>query len=255
MQNSALLERLLEARRTHTLIDDLPPSARPATLDVAYATADALADALGVKTVGWKIGAAAKRGQRALGLQEPFAGRVFQGTVFATPASLSVGSDLLTIGAEFVLRVARDLERAERFDALSIREVIEAAYPALELNHPNFREPMKIGGLSLIADNGVGIGLVLGDAISNWRTAELNAHPVSLERVGDAAHRGCGRDIGFDAFAAVAWLANDRAKRNDPLRQGQFISSGDLVGAIEAGAPNRILADFGPFGFIQLDLQ
>lgn len=254
MVNPLLLKRLLEARRTRTLIENVSDDARLDSLDDAYATSDALAHALGKNTVGWKIGAATERGQRALGLSEPFGGRIFHGTVLHSPARLQVGEKVLTIGAEFVLRIARDLNAAETFDAETVRVVIDAIHPALELNHPNFREPMTVGGLYLIADNGVGIGLVLGDEIKNWRARDLHSHMVSLD-AHETQHRGCAHDIGFDAFAALAWLANDRAKRGAPLRAGDLISSGDLVGAIEAGANTRVVGEFGDFGMVELALE
>ncbi len=51
MINQHLLRKLIAARRMGTLIDALPPEARPTSLDEAYATADALAESFGRSVV------------------------------------------------------------------------------------------------------------------------------------------------------------------------------------------------------------
>lgn len=253
--NKPLLSLLKDVRRNGHIIQTLPPEAKPASLNEAYATADALAAWVDDAVVGWKIGASVARGQQALGLTEPFAGRVFGQRFVANGGGIRPLLNELTTGAEFTCQIARDLGVEERFDADSIANVVSAIYPSLELNQVSYADPMAAGGWCIVADNGFNDGLVVGDEIGDWQPAaarleigRLVAAPVSFYLDGELQGTGCAADIDFNPLAALAWLANDRAQRGDPLRAGQLVATGDLVGAIEAGRGSEVVADFGIYG-------
>jgi 2-keto-4-pentenoate hydratase len=251
---TALLDLLVAARRSGELVADVPPEVKPTTLDDAYAIADALAKALEGETVGWKIGASISRAWERLGLHEPFGGRIFASTVYESPASIADIPGTLTIGAEFAMRIARDLGMNETFDSDSIRAVVGAVYPVLELNRPDYAAPMEVGGLSLIADNGVNVGLVRGAPMTPWQQIELSQVKVTFRVNGEEKSSGTAADIHFTPFTALAWLANDRARRSDPLKTGQFVSTGDLIMNVEANQGDHVAADFGSFGIVELHL-
>jgi 2-keto-4-pentenoate hydratase len=251
-----LLAQLLAARRDGRLIEAVSADMRPATLQDAYDTADRLAALTGRSVAGWKIGATTPRGQKALGLSEPFGGRIFADTVWHSPAVLAGVQGVLTIGAEIVLHLNRDLDaRPAPLDAAAVATAVDRVGPALELNQPSFRDPFLAGGLCLIADNGVNVGLVLGEARPALRTLHLTTLAVSLSLNAEVRSHGCAHDTGFDPLEALAWLANDRARRGDPLRAGQWISTGDLVGPVEARAGDTVEGNFGPLGVVRLELQ
>lgn len=250
MTRAALIELLREAHRTGRVIAAPPPELRPAGLDAAYALADELTS--GRTTLGWKVGAANARGQRALGLDEPFAGRVLEGTLLATPVSLAHVGQPLTIGAEFGYRLARDLTLDERFDAQTIAAVLDALVPCLELNWASYGDPFGLGGLWIVADNGFNVGLVLGEPVVAWREVDVAGTTVRFQRNDDAPVVGSPGETAFNPLAALAWLANDRAARGDPLRAGQVVATGDFIGAIEAGPGSRVRADFGAGGVVEL---
>jgi 2-keto-4-pentenoate hydratase len=251
---SPLIDRLIAARRTGDLIADVPPDDKPATLDDAYQIADRLAMQSNEAVAGWKIGASIPRAWERLGLREPFGGRIFAPTVYRSPAALTDARGTLTIGAEFAPRLARDLHAEETFTAESVRSVVEMIYPVLELNRPSFAAPMEVGGLSLIADNGVNIGLVLGAPIPVWRQVDLADVHVMFRVNGVEKTSGRAADIGLNPYEALAWLSNDRARRGDPLRAGQWVSTGDVIFNIEASAGDHVQADFGRFGIVELRL-
>jgi 2-keto-4-pentenoate hydratase len=269
--NKPLLTQLIKVRQEGRVIETLPLEARPSSLDEAYGTADALAEWIALPVVGWKIGASMARGQQALGLNEPFGGRVFAGRVYESGAAVRPFLPTFTIGAEFTCRLSRDLQPGETFDAETITHVIDAIYPSLELNQVSYADPMGVGGLCIIADNGFSAGLVLGKEIEDWRLgdweiahqyairntqyAKLMQTAVTFSLNGAVQGRGCAADIQFNPLAALAWLANDRAKRGDPLRAGQLVATGDLVGAIEAGRGSGVVADFGELGKVELVIE
>lgn len=254
MSNDALLTLLINARQNARLIDVVPPAAQPVSLDEAYATADALAAWTGDTVVGWKIGASVPRGQQALGLEEPFGGRVFARRVVPNGGSIRPVLAELTIGAEFTCRIGRDLGDDERFDATTIASVVDAVYPSLELNQVSYADPRGAGGWCIVADNGFNDGLVLGPEIHFWELSQLMQQPVAFYREGELQGEGCAADIGFNPLEALAWLANDRARRGDPLRAGHLIATGEFVGAIEAGRGCMVAADFGELGFVSVEI-
>jgi 2-keto-4-pentenoate hydratase len=245
MSNTPLIDQLVAVRQHHRLIADVPEDEKPHTLDEAYAVADALAAEIGQPVAGWKIGASIPRAWQHLGLTEPFGGRIFADTVYSSPALLEDTPGTLTIGAEFALRIAQDLSTdVQDYTAESIRTMVDAVYPVLELNRPSYERPMEIGGLSLIADNGVNYGLVHGEPIPDWQSVDLQQVTVTLVLNDEDHSQGIAADIGFDPVAVLAWFANDRARRGDPLRKGQLISSGDLIGPVEANPGDRVIARF-----------
>lgn len=252
--NETLLALLIGVRQNGRPLETIPPASQPASLDEAYATADALARWIGQAVVGWKIGASVARAQQALGLAEPFAGRIFAGDVVANGGMVRPLLPTLTIGAEFTCRLGRDLGPAERFEATTIAGVITAVYPSLELNQVSFAHPLEAGGLCIIADNGFNAGLLLGQPLPAWEIESLMNQAVAFYRDEQLQGSGYAADIAFNPLEALAWLANDRAQRGDPLRAGQLVATGDLVGAIEAQRGSMVMADFGAWGQVQMEI-
>jgi 2-keto-4-pentenoate hydratase len=253
MSQPDLITLLQAAHATNRVIATPPPALRPVDLDAAYALADRLAG--GRATLGWKIGAANARGQRALALAEPFAGRVLDGTLHPSLAQLAFADRTLTIGAEFAYRLARDLRADERFDAERIASVVDALVPCLELNWASYGDPFGLGGLWIVADNGFNVGMVMGEPLPAWRDVDVARTTVHFQRDDDPPLVGSPAAANFDPLAALAWLANDRARRGDPLRAGQLVATGDFIGAIEAGPGSRVRADFGSIGRVELRLE
>jgi len=252
-KGAMLLDLLREAHANGRAIQAPPAGLRPAGLDAAYALADALAE--GRATLGWKIGAANARGQRALRLDEPFAGRVLDGTLLASPGRLRHAGQPLTIGAEFGYRLARDLAPGERFDARTIAAAVDALVPCLELNWASYADPFGLGGLWIVADNGFNVGLVQGEPVTSWREVDVAGTTVRFQRDDGPPSVGSPGQAGFDPLEALAWLANDRGRRGDPLRAGQVVATGDFIGAIEAGPGSLVRADFGLLGVVELTVQ
>ncbi len=255
--NESLFSLLKSVRQNGRILQTIPAEARPASLSEAYATADALAAWIGEPVVGWKIGAATARGQQALGLAEPFAGRVFQSRFAANGGSLRPLLGKFTIGAEYTCRIGRDLRIEERFDAETIVEVVTAVYPSLELNQVSYADPIGAGGWCIVADNGFNDGLVIGKQVASgkWQVEALMQQSVAFYLDGACQSTGCAADIAYHPLATLAWLANDRARRGDPLRAGQLVATGDLVGAIEAGNGRVVAADFGKYGKVKVVIE
>ncbi|MCW5773967.1 MAG: fumarylacetoacetate hydrolase family protein [Rhodospirillaceae bacterium] len=251
----AAVSLLAAARAGGALIERWPDGLAPRDLADALAIQEAWAQRRGTAAVGWKIGATAPALQAKIGLAEPFYGRIFAGTIHAGGTRLPAGGGHNILEAEFAVRLGRGLPRVPGgYDRDDMADAIEAVLPAIEINRPSFRTPFAMRGWDVIADNGSNAGLVLGEAIADWRRHDLAASEVSFRLDGAECARGSGAAVMGHPFAALAWLANARAAQGAPLAAGEIVATGSTVGFAPAKAGQRAVADFGRFGEVSLHL-
>jgi 2-keto-4-pentenoate hydratase len=243
---------LAEARRTGRPIDALPEAAAPRDVPEALAIQDALAKHIGGATIGWKIGATQRGLQAKLGLAEPFYGRIFAGTVRATGCEISGATCQLILEAELAVRLARNFDpsRAD-WSAQSVAIAVDDVVPCIEINRPSFRNPFAMRGIDVIADNGSNAGLVLGAPIADWRRHDLAAIAVVFRISGVERASGIGANVMGHPLDALAWLANDRARRGTPLAGGDIVATGSLMGFVAAKPGDVAEADFAGHGIVR----
>jgi 2-keto-4-pentenoate hydratase len=256
MADSARIEAaadiLAAARREGRLIEGLPPAAAPRDLAEAIAIQDALARRNGT-VVGWKIGATAREVQAKIGLDHPFFGRVFAGTLRDSGAMLPAGGGHNILEAELAVRLARDCT-GTAYDTESIAAAVESVRLCIEINRPSFRAPFAMRGLDVIADNGSNAGLVLGAPVPDWQIADLAAVRVEFRINGQERARGTGAAAMGHPFAALAWLANERARLGAPLRAGDIVATGSLMGFAAAKGGDTAEAEFPGIGTVSVRL-
>jgi 2-oxo-3-hexenedioate decarboxylase/2-keto-4-pentenoate hydratase len=227
-------EMLFAARRDHAPIAALPEACRPGGLDDGYAVQQALVAAFGQPTSGWKIGCTSPLAQQLLGTDAPFAGRMFRPWTFETPAELPVADfPLRGVECEIAVRLGADLpDRGTPYDADGVAAAIAAVYPAIEVIGPAYAGDawMKVGVASIVADLGAHGAEVLGPAVSDWQGHDLAKQPVRLLVDGEPEVSGVGADALGHPLNAVAWLANERIARGEPLGAGELISTGSCTG-------------------------
>jgi len=235
-------------------LERLPADCAPGDTDAAYAVQDALAGRLGLTHAGWKIGCTSAAAQEMLGVDHPFAGRLFAETVYDSPAALAA-ADFAHRGleAEFAFLLAADLPAVNGpYDAASVAPAVAALVPAIEIVDPRFADARAAGGLALIADNGAHGALVRGAAIADWQGLDLVGAAVALSIDGAEVGRGTGAEPLGHPLNALAWLANERLRRGDALRAGQLVTTGTCTGLVPAGPTSRAVADYGPLGTVEL---
>ncbi len=241
-------DALRVAHRDGRPIAAVPRTWCPATVDEAYRVASHLTQGRG-RTAGWKIGATAPAGQGALGLDEPFYGRVFAESVYRSPALVPAVKRVFGFEPEPAFVIGRTLmPRVEPYTSADLRGAVAAFAPALEIVWPAFEQPMQVGGLCLIADNGVNAGAVLGDAKPVPAADELRDLHVRVMVDGvETATGRADRALG-DPLAALVWLANTLRTHGLALEQGQFVCVGALTPPTSLRPGSRVEADFGRYG-------
>jgi len=245
---------LASLRRLRMRGDALPVASRPETYDQALDVQDRIVELACAPVIGWKIGCTSRAAQDYLGIPHPFPGRVFGDTTFDSPAALP--ADMFTqrgIESEFILILKHDLPPpGEPYTGDDVASAVAAVAPAIEVIEPRYRDWLRVGLASAIADNGGHGALIRGSAKQGWPVEALDQHPVTLSVDGEQIAEGSGAEVLGHPLEALAWLANQLNARDDMLRAGQLVTTGTCTGYHEVAEGSDVIADFGELGRVMV---
>jgi 2-keto-4-pentenoate hydratase len=214
---------LLNARRTQTPIQDLPPELRPTTLAEVYAIQDDIA--LAYEPVGgYKIGAPTPDAT-PLYAPMPLAWIAPSGATLSGPQWRYRGLE-----AEIAFQLGEDLPPREtpytREEALA---AIATCHPVIEVLESGLIDPPAADRMSMLADLQMHGGLIYGPPVPDWRLIDWNAEPVSLAVDGTLRVERTGSNTSGDLLKLIPWLANNPT-RTRGLKAGQWITTGSWTG-------------------------
>jgi len=230
---------LVAARRTVKLLDALPASCRPHTLDDALAIQDATLAVLGETIAGWKVSVVDGRVVRA----PIMASRVVDSGAEVKAASMP----LLGIEAEIAFRFERDLPPGKH----SYEDVAAAvtAFAAIELVDSRFRDFQAVTAQERNADFVTNGGFVRGPSAVNWRKLDLTNIAVTLTIGGEVIVKHTGGHAAGDPLKPAVALANDLPAG---IRAGQFVTTGTYTGLTFAKRWQRVVAEFAGVGAVKV---
>ena len=245
-----------------TTISGLPEALRPQSMREGHAIQAEWPVASGQAVVGWKIAATSAAGQAHINVGGPLPGRILARFVHAVGDVVSLtGNRMRVVEPEFAFRLGVDLEpRATPRNQEEIRAALASLHPAFEAPDSRFADFTRAGEAQLLADNACCGDFVFGAAAPDgWRGMDLReAHVYAT--VCDAggaqryARKGDGRAALGDPYVALAWLVNQLSALGIPLAAGQFVSTGTCMTPLEVEPGDRVVADYGVFGKIDLRL-
>jgi 2-keto-4-pentenoate hydratase len=243
----------LEGRR----LEALPEHCRPRTLDDGYAIQDVLAAVHGGESIGWKIAATSGEGQRHIGVTEPLGGRLFAAFRHGDGAVLPAGGLHMRVAeAEFAFRLAAGLPpRGRDYTMDEVMAAVGALHLAIEVPDSRYEDFAHAGAPQLVADDACASLFVLGAEAADWRPLDLARHPVVGRKNGAAAAEGSGANVLGDPRIALAWLANDRARRGDGLQAGQVVTTGTCIKPMPIAPGDEVVADFGRLGRVGVEFS
>lgn len=254
----AAAARLMEARRTGTLIEALPDGLRPGSLDDAYAIQAAhlamLAEASGSTPIGYKAGATGDAPQQALKLAGPFRGVLLSAFVHDSPAEIArADCHHRIIECEFAFRMADDLPApAAPYDDAAVAAAVGSTLLAIEVVDLRFSNGMQAGGLQIIADCG-GLGhWVKGPESAGLPDVDLEDHPVRLLINGDVVQQGSSANVLGNPINSLTWLANDLCAAGGGLKAGDLVTTGSCTAPTPAKPGDGVVADFGDLGQVSV---
>ncbi len=240
---------LWAAWQERRLVEALPENLRPRDVEEGYAIQDALAELAG-PSIGWKIAATSKDGQKHIGVDEPLGARLFQRFAHGDGAALPAGSLHMRVAeAEFAYRMGRGLPpRGRPYTMDEVMAAVDTLHLAIEVPDSRYRDYANVGAPQIVAEDACACFFVLGPEAKGWRAVDLSKHAVSLYKNGAVAGTGSGANVLGDPRLALAWLANDRAKRGAGLKAGEVITTGTCVKPAGIAPGDKVTADFGALG-------
>ena len=258
-ENTSGADLLAQARIHHKRLPELPALIRPATAAEAYLVQDGLVDRLLAhydgSVIGYKVACTNVTAQRQLNVDAPFCGRLLSAFFFESPARVDASKFFMrVVEAEFAFEMARDLPptatpRARQEIAAAVKGVM----PGIEIVDSRFDDWTSIGAPSLIADNACNAAWVKGRLVTDWQTIDLAAQAVRVTVNGKVLREGSGSNVLGHPLNALEWLVNSLSARGLGLKAGQYITTGVTTEVYMAERGDRITADFGPVGSVDLD--
>lgn len=246
---------LARAWKSSSDMEKMPPERqRPKDRKEAYAIQDEMARIIDQRVLGWKMGATSPAISRRDGHAGPIIGRVLAGTVFQSPAEMPAAKfPNARIEAEFAAVLLDDLPpRKDPYTRADILGKFDI-HPSIEIignRYPKKPTPPKLSTFDEIADNGTGLGIVLGDKIAGWTEVELQNLVIDI-RVddGEPAENVLGDDRCIPVSVVVD-TANILSARGIGLHRGQFISTGGVTIPQHVTKGSHFVARYGEFGTI-----
>lgn len=249
-REAALIEAanlLLDARRTHHVMDDLPSELRPKSLAEAYVVQDTIAEAYGA-IGGWKVGAATADA-------EPIFAPMPQAFLALSGAILR-GMRYRGLEAEVAFLLGRDLApRGQPYTRDEVLAAVASCHPAIEVLESGLLDPVKVDRLSMIADLQMHGALIYGPAIANWRSIDFTQERVTLAIDGSVRVDKQGSNTSGDLLRLLPYLANEGALRTGGLRAGQWITTGSWTGNLQAMPHSSVDVAFGTLGRVGVRFQ
>jgi len=213
----------------------------------------------GGSVIGSKIACTNVTAQRQLSVDSPFAGRLLSAFFFESspgrPARIDASKFFMrVVEAEFAFEMAQDLPptsapRSRQEIAAAVKGVI----PGIEIVDSRFDDWLTIGAPSLIADNACNAAWVRGSVLTEWESIDLAAQAVRVTVNGKLLREGSGRNVLGHPMNALEWLANNLSARGLGLKAGQYITTGVTTEVYMAERGDRITADFGPVGSVDVE--
>jgi 2-keto-4-pentenoate hydratase len=236
---------LLDARRTNSPIDDLPPALRPTTLEEAYLIQDRLA--LAYREIGgWKVGAPTADAT-------PMFAPMPRAWIAANDAELAGRHRFRGLEAEIAFLMGKDLPpRKNAYSRDDVVAAITSCHPAIEVIESGLTDPLKAERLSMIADLQMHGGFVYGAAVPHWQKIDFSKEHVVLAVDGVARVERTGSNTSGDLMRLLPWLANEGASRTGGLKAGQWVTTGSWTGLSQAIEGSRVDVAFSTAGEVRL---
>jgi 2-keto-4-pentenoate hydratase len=153
--------------------------------------------------------------------------------------------------------MARDLPpEGAPYEESDIIAAIATLLPAIEIVDSRYREWTSVGAPSLIADNGSNGAWVTGpEYTGDWRSLDLAEHIMELHVNGAAVRRGSGEKVMGNPLHALSWLVKTLNQQGYGLKADELISTGVCCEVYNAVPGDRLHADFGQLGHVEIEFR
>lgn len=251
--------RLVAARNGAKPLAEFPGKL-PADLDSAYRIQDIAIGLWPHRIGGWKVGRIPVELENRLGIDR-LAGPIFENRIL----SVANGENLrmpafregfAAIEAEYVAIIARDApEGKTSWTTGEAAAMIENLCIGLEVASSPLATINELGPTAVVADFGNNAGLIIGPAIRNWRTRELESMRVKAHIDQSMVGEGGAFNLSGGVLRSVQFLLELTARRGIPLNTGDAIATGQTTGIHDIQTAQTGTLDFGNDGVLSCTIQ
>jgi 2-keto-4-pentenoate hydratase len=215
----------------------------------AYALQKQMADKVlskGEKIGGYKAGLTSTALQQRFGLSSPVFGPMFKGGELGPDAVVDIKSftrpfietEIGYVAGEKIDRPVKDVE--------SLKKMIKAVFPAIELPDIRFAEMKDLKGVDLIVDAVSSSKYIVGKPLPVDKV-HVDKVQVSLMMDGKVVNEGKAADVMGDQWKALLWLVNEATAHGWSIEPGQVLITG-AMGNMIPGKPGKYEGDWGALG-------
>jgi 2-keto-4-pentenoate hydratase len=237
--------RFVNARRRADGFDEFP-GVLPASLQEAYSIQDQAIGEWGLDVIGWKIGRVPEPFATRFGTDR-LAGPIFVQTVAGDePTAMPVFANGFAAGeAEFLIRIGKAPPRGQtHFSLQEVSGLVDRVHVGIEVASSPLKTINELGPAAVVSDFGNNNGIVVGPEIPNWRQSGFEDWSVTTLIDGKVVGQGSASSFPDGALGSVRFLFELMAKRQIPLRAGQWVSTGAITGVHDAQAGQHMVAIF-----------
>jgi 2-keto-4-pentenoate hydratase len=227
-----LAQSLAAAWRTCETIPLPAAEVAPRSRADAFAIQDRMAEILGDRCVGWKVGAAVRAVQILEGHDGPITGRFFAPRVYRSPARIPALYDGYRIESEFAFRFAQNVPPRARPYTRAELEPQLVLHPGLEVSGVRYAVSAgnrKANTHDAIADNGSGGAYVVAEGIADWRGLDLATLPIDARIDGGEPIHTYSGEYRRDPVDILVETVNGLSERGIGLAAGDLLSTGSLT--------------------------
>jgi 2-keto-4-pentenoate hydratase len=192
-----------------------------------------MAELIGDRCVGWKVGAAVRAVQILEGHDGPITGRLLASRIFSSPAQVPASMfDGYKIECEFAFRFRQDVPARVRAYTRSEILPLLAFHPGLEV--AGTRYAAGTGGRKFtthdaIADNGSGGAYVVAEGIEDWQGIDFERMSIDARIDAGAPVQVYAGELRRDPVEILVETLNGLAERGIGLDSGDLLSTGSLT--------------------------
>ena len=242
---------LLDARRTHTPIVDLPPELQPTSLEEVARVHEEMALAYG-QIGGWKIGAGSLEATPFFAPM-PRAWMAASGAILSGPTfryRVLEAEIAFLLGADLPPRLSES--GATPYSRDEVVAAIASCHPIIEELESGLLDPKAANNLSALADLQMHGGFIYGPACADWKSIDFATETVTLSVDGKVEVQRTGSNTSGDLMRLLPYLANQGAARTGGLKAGQWITTGSWTGNTPAPRGAHAQAVFDHAGKVSL---
>jgi len=224
------------------------PGAYPRSLDEAYRIQDLAIAEDGDRIIGWKVGRIGEADLPNYDVNR-LAGPIFARFVHdydGTPIAMPIfAGGFGAAEAEFLLRIGRDVAPDRTSYTMDqAADLVDAVHVGIEIASSPFPGINAHGPAVTISDFGNNNGLIVGAAVSDWRSSGFERWPVSLAIDGKEVGRATTETMLDGAVGAVRFLLELLGRRGIALPAGSWVSTGAVTGVHEVRPGQKVVARF-----------